>query len=141
MLHLLNNPKYLGIAFVIIVIIIAVAMTFYVKNCVKTEIDEIRTVTKKKKIVLMKRHQEMMAKRAEEERRRHMQMMEEKRKQEEAIAHTQNKEEQPEEDLESYIDPVQMHEDNVQSYNEGSGDNGFSELNKNNVLMRDLVNH
>jgi RNase adaptor protein for sRNA GlmZ degradation len=127
MFNLLNNPKYMGIGFIVLVVIIGVAMTFYVKNCVKTEIDEIRTINKKKKIVLMKKQQEMMAKRMEEE-RKYMQMMEEKKRQE-AIANATNKEknmrEENEEDMESYIDPVELHDgqnnmqmNNIQSYND-----------------------
>lgn len=122
MFHLLNNPKYMGIAFIVIILIIGVSMMFYVKNCVKTEIDEIRTTTKKKRIILMKRHQEMMAKRMEEE-RRHIQMMEEKKRQEQAQTHH---EEEREEDAESYMDPVQRKEDNIESFNQSGGD--FAEL-------------
>lgn len=111
--------------------------TTYVKKCVKDELETIKEISKKKKKQMYMKEQEFM------------------RQQEQYRQNVRQMQEDEQEDMESYVDPIQQKkmQNNIENNNEiegfNSGDfdsktydikeNSNNHMSKENVLMRDLV--
>jgi sensor histidine kinase YesM len=115
------NNKYVIIGVVALVLVI-VGVMFYVKSCVKTEINDIRAINKKKRLILLKkqeiaqeemrRQEQIRYQKLQELKAMQMQMKQQEQEAQEAQeaqeTHTNNMQGEPDKelDLESYMDPV-----------------------------------
>jgi hypothetical protein len=140
MFNLSQDKIYIGFILLVILGAVIFGTSAYVKNCVKTELDEIKEETRKKKRIIMMRRQM-------EERRIQQQEMQMKLRMQEEQANEQ------EQDMESYVDPTRQQNhvhnmnDNILGFNSeefdtqaiGSIQDVSNGMSKENVLMRDLV--